>query len=94
MDDVCRILRPFFKGTFVANNSFTPTTGLEKIRSGNADMISFGKLYIVNPDLAERVIAGNPIEEKWDMKLFYGHELGAKGYIDYPTYQQEKWSND
>lgn len=87
MENVCRTLKPFFKGTFVANNNLNPTTGLEKIRSGDAEMVSFGRLYIVNPDLTERVIAGHPIEDKWDMKLFYGHELGAKGYTDYPTYQ-------
>lgn len=84
MENVCRTLKPFFKGVMVANNNLNPTTGLEKIHSGDAEMVSFGRLYIVNPDLAERIIRGKPIEEKWDMKLFYGHELGAKGYTDYP----------
>lgn len=88
MENVCRTLKPFFKGVFVANNNLNPTTGLEIIRAGEAEMVSFGRLYIVNPDFAERIINGHPFEDKWDMKLFYGHELGAKGYTDYPCYNQ------
>jgi 2,4-dienoyl-CoA reductase-like NADH-dependent reductase (Old Yellow Enzyme family) len=49
-------------------------------------MVSFGRLYIVNPDLTERVIGGKEVNFNWDMKLFYGTELGAKGYTDYPTW--------
>lgn len=60
------------------------------MKAGEAEMVSFGRLYIVNPDLAERIINQNPIVTEWDMKLFYGHELGAKGYIDYPPYAPPK----
>jgi N-ethylmaleimide reductase len=47
-------------------------------------MISFGKLYISNPDLAERLIKGKKLNLKWDMKTFYGTEHGKLGYSDYP----------
>ena len=49
-------------------------------------MVSFGRLYVSNPDLAERIINGWPVNKDWDYKTFYGHELGAKGYTDYPYY--------
>ncbi len=49
-------------------------------------MVSFGKLYISNPDLAERICKGLKLNEKWDFTTFYGYQLGAKGYTDYPFY--------
>ena len=55
------------------------------IRSGLCDAISFGRLYISNPDLAERIIGGLEINRNWDLATFYGR-FGAKGYTDYPFY--------
>jgi len=46
-------------------------------------MISFGQLYIVNPDLAERIIHKKEINTKLDKTTFYGNHLGAKGYLDF-----------
>lgn len=42
----------------MANDSFTPETGLEAIKNGWADLISFGRLYVSTPDLAERIAKG------------------------------------
>ncbi len=50
--DICKLLRPHFEGLMIANDQFTEVTGIEKIRAGLADMISFGRLYVCNPDLA------------------------------------------
>ena len=72
----------------IANDSFTPETGLEKIRNEEADMISFGRLYISNPDLAERIIKKYPVNSNWNTKTFYGSEWGANGYTDYEPYQE------
>jgi N-ethylmaleimide reductase len=47
-----------------------------------ADLIAFGKPFIANPDLVERLRQGAPLNE-WDKATFYGG--GAKGYTDYPT---------
>ena len=49
-------------------------------------MISFGRLYISNPDLAERLIEGKELNTNWDMKTFFGTQHGSNGYSDYPTY--------
>lgn len=70
----------------IDNDSFDEKTGLERIRSGVCEAISFGKLYISNPDLAERIINGWEINRKWDMATFYDSKNGAKGYTDYPFY--------
>jgi N-ethylmaleimide reductase len=42
----------------IGNDSFNAESGIQKIRSGDCDMVSFGQLYIGNPDLAERIING------------------------------------
>lgn len=40
----------------IANDAMTYEKGLQFIRDGWADLISFGRLYISNPDLAERIL--------------------------------------
>lgn len=52
MDVVAKILKPHFNGIFIANDSMTHERGLEFLKNGWADMISFARLYISNPDLA------------------------------------------
>ena len=47
-----------------------------------ADLIAFGKPFISNPDLVERLKKGAPLNA-FDKATFYGG--GAKGYTDYPT---------
>jgi hypothetical protein len=47
-------------------------------------------LYITNPDLAERMINGWDIERKQNSALYYGNQLGANGYIDYPFYKKSE----
>ncbi|MDT9592994.1 alkene reductase [Nocardioides zeae] len=50
-----------------------------------ADLISFGRAYIANPDLVERLRHGLPLAEA-DLATFYGG--GEAGYVDFPAYQQ------
>jgi len=58
MPDVAQALRPFFTGLFIGNAGYTPQSGLTKIQSSFIDAVTFGRSYISNPDLAERIIAG------------------------------------
>jgi len=60
-------------------------TGLEVIHSGFANMASFGKLSIMNPDLAERFINNWPLNE---YKNFFA--AGGEGYTDFPFYRDIK----
>jgi len=50
-------------------------------------MISFGRLYISNPDLAERLVQNQKLNHKYDQKTFYGN-LKPEGYVDYPFYDE------
>jgi N-ethylmaleimide reductase len=54
------------------------------VASGRADLIAFGKLFIANPDLVERLRANAGLNDP-DKATFYGGT--EKGYTDYPTLQ-------
>ena len=90
--EVAKTFRSAFKGTLITNQNHTPETALDFISKGWADLVSFGKLYISNPDLADRVKNGWELNTKWDASTFYVG--GSKGYTDYPTYNAKVNSND
>lgn len=79
---LARLLRERFGGTFLINGGFTRETGEAVLQSGLADLVSFGSLFLANPDLPERFAEGAPLNPP-DPKTFYGGD--ERGYIDYPT---------
>ena len=64
---------------------FTRPGAAAAIASGAADLIAFGRPYISNPDLVERIRNGWPLAEPADMSAWYS-PTGAKGYSDFPPY--------
>jgi N-ethylmaleimide reductase len=66
----------------MANNGYDFELANKALAAGSADLIAFGKPFISNPDLVERLRRGAPLNE-WDKATFYGG--GAKGYTDYPA---------
>jgi N-ethylmaleimide reductase len=75
-------LRKRFSGAYIANNGYDFKLANEVLEKNKADLIAFGKPFISNPDLVERLKLGAPLN-KWDNATFYGG--GAKGYTDYPA---------
>ncbi|OAF01766.1 alkene reductase [Bradyrhizobium centrolobii] len=75
-------LRKRFSGAYIANNGYDFDLATKVLEAGNADLIAFGKPFISNPDLVERLKRGVALNE-WDKNTFYGG--GATGYTDYPT---------
>ncbi|HEY0331360.1 MAG TPA: alkene reductase [Rhodopseudomonas sp.] len=75
-------LRKRFHGTYIANNGYDLALANQVLAANAADLIAFGKAFIANPDLVERLKAGGPFNEP-DKDTFYGG--GAKGYTDYPV---------
>ena len=75
-------LRKRFKGAYVANNGYDFELANKVLAGNKADLIAFGKLFIANPDLVERLKRGAPLNAP-DKATFYGG--GAKGYTDYPA---------
>ncbi len=78
-------LRDRFKGAYMANNGYTRETAIAAVASGKVDLVAFGKLYISNPDLAERLAADAPLNQLPTEGLYGG---GREGYTDYPTMDQ------
>jgi N-ethylmaleimide reductase len=76
-------LRRAFSGAYIANNGYTRNLAIEAIRDNRADMIAFGRPFISNPDLVERLRTGAPLSAS-DQATYYGG--GAKGYTDYPVW--------
>lgn len=68
-------------GAWMVNNGYDAALAQQALERG-ADLVAFGKAYISNPDLAERLRTGAPLNA-WDKATFYGG--GAKGYTDYPS---------
>ncbi len=75
-------LRKAFKGAYIANNGYDAAMAREAIESGRADLVAFGRLYISNPDLVERLRQGAPLAQPVRETLYGG---GAEGYTDYPS---------
>jgi 2,4-dienoyl-CoA reductase-like NADH-dependent reductase (Old Yellow Enzyme family) len=82
--DVPRIspeIRKIFKGPLVLNQEYTREMADEDLASGLADAISFGRPYISNPDLVERLRSGAELTPD-NFKTWYAP--AAEGYTDYP----------
>lgn len=69
------------KGAWMVNNGYDRPLAEQAVAEG-ADLIAFGKPYIANPDLVERLRVSAPLNTP-DRTTFYGG--GAQGYIDYPA---------
>src|SRR6185369_12928079 len=78
-------LRKRFKQAYVANNGYDFDLATKVLAADTADLIAFGKPFISNPDLVERLKKGAPLTAP-DKATFYGG--GAKGYTDYPTLER------
>lgn len=75
------LLRRNYAGTLLAAGGFSKETGNEIIARKRADGVVFGRLFISNPDLVERLQKDAPLNV-WDVDTFYGG--GTRGYTDYP----------
>jgi 2,4-dienoyl-CoA reductase-like NADH-dependent reductase (Old Yellow Enzyme family) len=75
-------LRAAFGGVYIANEKFTGETAQAALDAGAADAVAFGKAFIANPDLVERLRTGAALNAP-DPTTFYGP--GPEGYTDYPA---------
>jgi len=71
---------------FLAAGNFDRDNALSKIKSGESDAVVFGRHFIANPDLVERLRNGWPLNP-YDRTTFYGAEPPEKGYNDYEFYK-------
>ena len=78
------LFRPRWRSRLIGAGNFKPDTAADAIRKGHADAIAFGRLFISNPDLPERLRRNLPLTP-YNRATFYGG--GREGYVDYPTYE-------
>jgi N-ethylmaleimide reductase len=74
-------LRSAFGGTFIASGGLDRESADRVLREGRADLVAFGRAWLANPDLIERMKAGLTLNAP-DPSTFY--TPGSKGYTDYP----------
>ncbi|KXK60102.1 1,2-oxophytodienoate reductase [Micromonospora rosaria] len=79
------VLRDRWQGTFLLNpytpGSWTGPEALKLIETGETDLVSYGALYLANPDLPRRLAASGPFTTP-DYRTAYGGD--HHGYTDYP----------
>ncbi len=81
-----KLLRTHFHGPIIAAGGFNGESAEAILRSGDADLIAFGRHFIANPDLPKRLRHNLPLNE-YDRETFFGRT--AVGYTDYPFYDEE-----
>ncbi|MFJ5266352.1 alkene reductase [Streptomyces sp. NPDC088387] len=87
--DVTRMVRAEWPGSLILNPhktgdeaTVTPEAAAEVLREDLADAVSLAQMWLANPDLPERILAGGPYNEIVP-GTFYGGD--HRGYTDYPT---------
>lgn len=79
--------RNAYMGNLIAAGGFDRLTAEQELENGDLDLIAFGRPFIANPDLVERMQRDWPLAEP-DRATFYGvNGLVSKGYTDYPVYE-------
>jgi N-ethylmaleimide reductase len=79
---VKELIRKNFQGALILSGGYVRERAERDLVDKKADLIAFGRAFISNPDLVEKLKANRPLREA-DFATFY--TPGAKGYSDYPV---------
>lgn len=77
-------VRKAFSGKILYAGKYTPERGVRVVEAGWGDLIAFGRPFIANPDLPERIAHSWPFNPVDPATMYGGTD---KGYTDYPAYQ-------
>lgn len=83
---IMKSIREHYQGTLIVCGGYNLERAQQALQEGRADMAAFGRPFIANPDLPERLQLGAPLNQA-DPASFYGG--GAAGYLDYPTLAEQ-----
>jgi N-ethylmaleimide reductase len=85
IDRVLSTFRPFYSGTIVTNGNYDRSKGNEILEAGAADLVSFGRPFIANPDLVSRLKLEAPLNDiNFATVYSKSSENLEQGYTDYP----------
>jgi N-ethylmaleimide reductase len=76
------LFRAAYEGNFITAGGYDQALGEKVLEEGLADAVAYGRIYIANPDLAERFKLNAPLNP-YNRATFYGGK--EVGYTDYPT---------
>jgi N-ethylmaleimide reductase len=85
INPVLPVFRPLYTGNIITNGGYNQATGMKAIASGEAQLVSYGKAYLANPDLVARFKVNGELNEP-NFQTFYGRgdtKDAAIGYTDY-----------
>ena len=80
-------MRPLYSGKIIVNSDYDGPSGQARLDEGIVDGIAFGRAFLANPDLVERIRLKAPLNEPDSSSYYWG---GAEGYIDYPHLAEAK----
>ncbi len=75
-------MRGLYSGRIILNSDYVGSSAQARLIEGIADGIAFGRTFIANPDLVDRIRLGAPLNPPDSSTFYAGRE---EGYIDYPT---------
>uniref|UniRef100_A0A7N0VEG0 NADH:flavin oxidoreductase/NADH oxidase N-terminal domain-containing protein n=1 Tax=Kalanchoe fedtschenkoi TaxID=63787 RepID=A0A7N0VEG0_KALFE len=84
--DLIKALRSAYDGTFMCSGGYTRELAIQAVESGEVDLVSFGRLFIANPDLVKRLRIDAPLN-KYNRATFYSGDP-VVGYTDYPFLEE------
>ena len=80
-------IRNNFKNTLILAGGFNQTSAEQELQTGIGDMIAFGKPFITNPDLIDRLLNDWPLKTDYNFATFYSAD--AIGYTDYTPFSKD-----
>lgn len=78
------LIRSIYSGVLILNSDYTAEQAAADVASGRCDAVAFGRPYISNPDLAERIRVGAEWAPNVNVPKSW-YSPGPEGYIDYPA---------
>ncbi|NWK97459.1 alkene reductase [Sphingobium lactosutens] len=84
ISSVTPMARRWCRGPIIANGGFDMERAVTTIAAGQADLVSFGRSFIANPDLVDRFLAGIPCADADPATVYWIPEAPLeRGYTDY-----------
>ncbi|WP_281240082.1 alkene reductase [Flavobacterium praedii] len=83
--EIKKMIRKNFNNILISCGGYTKETAETDIESGMCDLVGFGRPFINNPDLVERLEHNQELTQNLKMDLFYS--AGENGYTDYPNFK-------
>lgn len=84
-ENVIEYYGQFYDGILMTNGNYDRESAMEVVEEGKADIVSFAREFLANPDLPKRFKIDAPLNEQ-DQQSFYGGD--AEGYTDYPFLEE------